>query len=302
LRVQVRLATTAEWNRWLVDRTDRLTAAVERWYGGPVGARAEAVRELDSMATGGTLLALETGDRGEPAGFVGVTAAGQLDEVWIAEDRRGHGLGKAGRDAGLRWLTERGCVQAATTIDSADPASVALCRGWRLVSQRMERTLQEPPVLREGTSARPMTLAEFTPWLAGCVEAYADTMVEAGEHDEAGALVESTASHARLLPDGVKTSGSSLLVLESSGRRVGMVWVAHHKPGTRSFVYDVEIEPAERGRGHGRQAMLAAQRAALANDDRTIGLNVFSHDEVARGLYTSLGYRVADQSFALELR
>ena len=300
MSVEVRLATSTEWQRWLVDRTDRLTAAVTRWYGGAEGAREEVVSELESMVSAGTLLALDLAD--EPVGFVGVTAAGLLDEVWIAEDRRGHGLGRAGRDAGLRWLAERGCVQAGTTIDSADPASVALCRGWRLVSQRMERTLQEPPALPEGMSARPMTPAEFTPWLAAGVESYAAAMVQAGEHDEADALANSTATHARLLPDGAQTPGSSLLILESSGRRVGMVWVAHHKPGTRSFVYDVEVEPAERGRGHGRQAMLAAQRAALANGDQTIGLNVFGHDEVARGLYTSLGYRVTDQSLTLELR
>jgi ribosomal protein S18 acetylase RimI-like enzyme len=55
-------------------------------------------------------------------------------------------------------------------------------------------------------------------------------------------------------------------------------------------VWDVAIEPEFRGRGFGRAAMELADRLARANGARTIGLNVFGRNTVARNLYASLGY------------
>jgi ribosomal protein S18 acetylase RimI-like enzyme len=42
----------------------------------------------------------------------------------------------------------------------------------------------------------------------------------------------------------------------------------------------------------------AAERLRAAGAE-VLGLNVFGHNAVARGLYDALGYRVVDQSFTL---
>jgi ribosomal protein S18 acetylase RimI-like enzyme len=126
--------------------------------------------------------------------------------------------------------------------------------------------------------------------------------VDSGSLDEAGARAKAAESFRTFLPDGVKTERMSLSVLESDGRSVGVLWLGHHNPGTRTFVYDIEIEAAERGRGFGRAAMLAAERIAWEAGDRAIGLNVFGHNDVALGLYESLGYRVTDRSVGRDLR
>jgi ribosomal protein S18 acetylase RimI-like enzyme len=51
------------------------------------------------------------------------------------------------------------------------------------------------------------------------------------------------------------------------------------------------IDEEFRGLGHGRQAMLLAEELARSEGASTIGLNVFGHNQVARSLYSSLGFR-----------
>lgn len=58
------------------------------------------------------------------------------------------------------------------------------------------------------------------------------------------------------------------------------------------WVWEIEIAAASRGRGLGRAAMLLAEAEVLSAGGRTLGLNVFGGNAVARGLYESLGYGV----------
>ncbi|MFD7905304.1 GNAT family N-acetyltransferase, partial [Kitasatospora sp. NPDC059747] len=52
---------------------------------------------------------------------------------------------------------------------------------------------------------------------------------------------------------------------------------------------------------HGRTLMLLAERECLAAGVRTLGLNVFTVNEVAIRLYASLGYRVTNRLYGKPL-
>ena len=56
------------------------------------------------------------------------------------------------------------------------------------------------------------------------------------------------------------------------------------------FIYDIYVDPAWRGRGLGRAAMLLADEEARVRGIRRVELNVFGGNAVARRLYLSLGY------------
>ena len=56
------------------------------------------------------------------------------------------------------------------------------------------------------------------------------------------------------------------------------------------FVYDVTIDAGQQGRGYGRAAMQLAEEEAKSRGIDRIELNVFGGNDVARGLYRSLGY------------
>ena len=81
-------------------------------------------------------------------------------------------------------------------------------------------------------------------------------------------------------------------MVEADGESVGHLWVAERgTPERRTlFIYGVEIDEAHRGRGFGRQTMLLAEVEARSRGIRRVELNVFGGNDVARGLYQSLGY------------
>jgi ribosomal protein S18 acetylase RimI-like enzyme len=86
----------------------------------------------------------------------------------------------------------------------------------------------------------------------------------------------------------------ALLVDEAAGEVVGLVWVGPAPAGRAGWwIYDIEVVPAHRGRGYGRALLEAAEREAQRRGGDSIGLNVFSGNDVALGMYESSGYQVA---------
>ena len=101
----------------------------------------------------------------------------------------------------------------------------------------------------------------------------------------------------RLLPDGHKSKDNFLFTAKIENKTlVGFLWFCIRSPegNQRAFVYDVIIKDQYRGQGFGRQIMfLAEQKVKSLGVDR-IGLHVFGFNEVAIGLYKSLGYETTD--------
>ena len=104
--------------------------------------------------------------------------------------------------------------------------------------------------------------------------------------DDAEAKVERDV--AGVLPDGLATPGTRIWAVEDDGRAVGTVFLGIRDAG--AWLYDITIAEAERGRGYGRAAMTALEDEVRSLGHSTIGLNVWGGNEVARGLYRSLGW------------
>jgi len=141
---------------------------------------------------------------------------------------------------------------------------------------------------------RPMTAAEYAAFVAVELDEYATDIARSSGMPLDAARERARKQHEELLPHGLATPGHSFsIVLDSAGREVGRLWLGPHpqRPGV-GYVYDVGIDEAERGKGLGRAAMLAAEQVARAQGQTEIGLNVFGFNDPARSLYDSLGYRV----------
>ena len=78
------------------------------------------------------------------------------------------------------------------------------------------------------------------------------------------------------------------LIVEADGRRVGTVFLGRR--GEDLWLYDITIDVGEREKGHGRAAMLALEEEVRLLGHESVALNVWGGNEVARGLYRSLGY------------
>ena len=146
---------------------------------------------------------------------------------------------------------------------------------------------------------QPMTEAAFERWRDHAVRSYAADKVRVGAWPEDGALERSDGEFASLLPDGMATSGHDLRsIVTDDGAEVGVVWFGPipELGDDVAFIWDIEIDEGERGRGYGRAALDALEPLARSLGYRSIGLHVFGDNEVARNLYRSAGYVETDVS------
>jgi ribosomal protein S18 acetylase RimI-like enzyme len=93
-------------------------------------------------------------------------------------------------------------------------------------------------------------------------------------------------------PAGRAAAGHRLYQVLDGDEMVGLLWLGPSpdgKPGL-DWIYYIEVDPAVRGRGYGRDTMLLAEQDAREHGAGELGLNVFGPNKVARRLYESVGY------------
>ncbi|MGW3207095.1 GNAT family N-acetyltransferase [Streptomyces sp. NPDC001135] len=222
-------------------------------------------------------------------------------DLWIAEPDRRRGRGTVAALAAEEVARGWGCTHIETRVPASADIALRLfgALGYTPRNRGMEKRLgTTPPELPPGSSARPMTQADFDAWREYESEHYARTWIERGL-PEATARAKARSDHERLLPHGSATDGMLFSVLEHEGSRVGTLWVALQDG--KAFVFDVAADPAHRGRGHGRTLMLLAERQAIEAGRPVLGLNVFAGNSPAERLYESLGYETTEHSLAKPL-
>ncbi|MEY9963858.1 GNAT superfamily N-acetyltransferase [Streptacidiphilus sp. MAP12-16] len=225
--------------------------------------------------------------------------AGRISGLTIRQGERGRGRGTVAALAAEEVLRSWGCVRVDAELveDSDTPSALrfAGALGYQVRSRNMAKTLPaEPPALPEGVRPRVIDDEEYPTWLARASAGHVESLIGAGLREE-DARARSESDHRTLLPAGPHTPGTVLRWLEADGVRVGALWVAliwaQHPDGRDlAWVFDVEVLPDHRGRGHGRSLMLLAERECLAAGVGHLGLNVFADNVPANALYRSLGY------------
>ncbi len=153
------------------------------------------------------------------------------------------------------------------------------------------------------TLRRP-TAEEYGGWSATSLQEYIDDIVASGSMSRQAAEEKGRRDSAELLPLGLDTPGHLIFRVETDGQAIGWLWMALQNPRAEAgvgFIYDISVDEAARGRGYGRAAMQLAEEEARHNHLHALALNVFGQNEVARGLYTGLGYRETSVQMRKEL-
>ncbi|OPH46753.1 GNAT family acetyltransferase [Paenibacillus ferrarius] len=145
-----------------------------------------------------------------------------------------------------------------------------------------------------------MNSTEFQEYLNSAIKSYANSNVQSGNWNEHESTSKAIEQYAQLLPDGEKTANNKLLTIRSDGQEVGMIWLAL-KPNNKGFIYDIKIREDYQGRGLGKQAMQEIEKMARELGIKSMGLHVFAHNKIARGLYEKLGYQETSIVMAKEL-
>jgi ribosomal protein S18 acetylase RimI-like enzyme len=138
-----------------------------------------------------------------------------------------------------------------------------------------------------------MTPAEFDVYRRRSIREYAAEHIRAGDWSPQQAEELAAKETDELLPHGVDTPGMVLLVGESAGQVIGLVWVGMRPPPRVGWwIFDIEVVPEHRKRGYGRVLLEAAEREVRSRGGDSVGLNVFGGNMVAREMYDSAGYEV----------
>ena len=144
---------------------------------------------------------------------------------------------------------------------------------------------------------REMTAEEYAEYRPTLVREYAAEQVWIGRFSAQDAEAEVDRELAELLPDGPATAGQPLLVAEDDEGRVGVLWLSlTHPRGVpdTGWIQDIQVVEHRRGQRLGRELLAAAEEEIRRHGLKSLALNVFGHNSVARSLYTSAGYQTTN--------
>ena len=152
------------------------------------------------------------------------------------------------------------------------------------------------------TTLVPMRPSIFALYQEDSIRSYAEENIAAGRWPAEGAMERSRSDYVSLLPQGLETPDNFLYEIHAvpdatgstASTRVGYLWFAVvEKNGIRSgYVYDLEISPEYRRRGHAEAAFAAMESRASEMGLPSLGLHVFANNPGAQKLYAKLGYGV----------
>jgi ribosomal protein S18 acetylase RimI-like enzyme len=144
----------------------------------------------------------------------------------------------------------------------------------------------------------PMDPSDFNAYLERSTAGYAEEHVKSGNWQPADALEKARAEFNHLLPDGLKTTNNFIysIVDDASGKKMGILWVevGMDKTPRGAFGYDFEIYEEYRGKGFGKQALVALDEILRSMDVESMGLHVFAHNSNALELYKKMGFEMTN--------
>ena len=139
--------------------------------------------------------------------------------------------------------------------------------------------------------------------MQACIRGYAESNVESGRWDATDAIDKSEREHLSSLPEGLATPDHSIFELFVDSNYLGYLWVYADVTSAvhSAYIYDIEIVAEQRGKGFGKQTMLALEAWCKERNLKRIGLNVFAFNEAAIELYRGLGYQTTNFKMQKEL-
>lgn len=144
---------------------------------------------------------------------------------------------------------------------------------------------------------RPMTDDEYGDYATKMLDEYAATRARNMGTTLEEERVASAQQIAELLPDGLHTPDHYFWrVLNEAGDPVGVLWVHSQRAPGLAFIYDIEMDADQRGKGYGRATLVAMEAALKPMGITSAGLNVFGDNPGAQHLYAQMGYQVVATS------
>ncbi|KAB8162571.1 GNAT family N-acetyltransferase [Streptomyces sp. 3MP-14] len=220
---------------------------------------------------------------------------GRLVDLTVEPAERRRGRGTVAALAAEEVLRSWGCGQADVAVPDTATGALRLAAAlgyaarWRTLAKELADPPPPPP---EDSAHRPLTEAEYQPWLAAERASYARSWTERGVPPEWAAFRANAATEAAL-PQGLATAGVLVHVLEHAGTPVGSCWLTRTHEGARGepAVMGVSVAPEHRGLGHGHTLLAHAERLVAERGAKRLLAHAFAGNLPASRLAASLDYR-----------
>jgi ribosomal protein S18 acetylase RimI-like enzyme len=147
----------------------------------------------------------------------------------------------------------------------------------------------------------PLQQEDFDRVIENEIKEYAADHVRNGNWPAEGALERSRKEFEVLLPDGIHSRDQYLWsIVDLENNKIGMLWV--QVKDQKAFIYDFIIDEAFRGKGYGKQALLAMDEKLKSMNVESVGLHVFGDNITAQELYKKMGYQITGIHMKKELK
>jgi ribosomal protein S18 acetylase RimI-like enzyme len=137
----------------------------------------------------------------------------------------------------------------------------------------------------------PIQQEDFDHFLERGIREYAEDHVRNGNWPVEGALERSKKEFEQYLPEGIHSKDQYIYsIVDENENKIGILWV-QVRDG-KAFIYDFAIDEAFRGKGYGKQALVAMDEKLKSMNVESVGLHVFGDNVVAQELYKKAGFQI----------
>ncbi len=141
---------------------------------------------------------------------------------------------------------------------------------------------------------------DFDRFLEKEIVNYANDHVRNGNWLPDEALEKSRKEFASLLPDGPRSKDQYVWsIVDEADNNIGVLWV--QVKDQKAFIYDFVIDQAFRGKGFGKQALMAMDEKLKSMNVESVALHVFGDNINAQELYKKMGFEITDMHMQKKL-
>lgn len=137
----------------------------------------------------------------------------------------------------------------------------------------------------------PIQQEDFDRFLERGIREYAEDHVRNGDWPAEGAIERSRKQFEHYLPDGIHSVNQYVWsIIDDHNQKIGVLWVQVREQ--KAFIFDFIIDEAFRGKGYGKQALMAMDEKLQSMKAESVALHVFGDNVAAQELYKKMGFEV----------